>query len=179
MAPNLASSKHHLISAMIYSGDIYISQIAKAAGCNRSTIKRISFNLRMFGSVKAPASKALCNHLVERPTLYLDEMAIFLWDEFALYVTKLSISCALISNGWSKKVAKVKAQECNLNLRDEYIHFISNSCLYYLVSKFYHDQRYQILPTYIQDGIVLSWVFQGPTDALVFEGLTAILGKGL
>jgi hypothetical protein len=26
--------------------------------------------------------KALCDHLSEKPGLYLDEMAVFLWDEF-------------------------------------------------------------------------------------------------
>jgi hypothetical protein len=51
----------------------------------------------MFGSVKAPLIKggrprnitlvmieALCDYLIAKPALYLDEMAIFLWDEFAL-----------------------------------------------------------------------------------------------
>jgi transposase len=33
----------------------------------------------------------------------------------------------------------------------------------------YRDQRYQILPAYAQDGIVLSRVFKGSTDASVFE----------
>jgi transposase len=37
------------------------------------------------------------------------------------------------------------------------------------VSKFHRDQRYQILPAYAQDGIVLSRVFQGSTDAAIFE----------
>jgi hypothetical protein len=37
------------------------------------------------------------------------------------------------------------------------------------VAKFHHDQRYQILPAYAQDGVVLSRVFQGSTDASVFE----------
>jgi hypothetical protein len=37
------------------------------------------------------------------------------------------------------------------------------------ISKFHRDRRYQILPAYAQDGIVLCRVFQGATDADVFE----------
>jgi predicted transcriptional regulator len=97
MAPNLAPSKHELIYDMIHSGELSMNEMAQAAGCNKSTISRISSNIRMFGSVKAPPIKggrprnitpvmleALCDHLIEKPALYLDEMAVFLWDEFAL-----------------------------------------------------------------------------------------------
>jgi transposase len=37
------------------------------------------------------------------------------------------------------------------------------------ISRFRRGQRYQILPAYAQDGIVLSRVFQGSTDASMFE----------
>lgn len=37
------------------------------------------------------------------------------------------------------------------------------------VTKFHHSQQYQILPAYNQDRIVLSYVFQGSTNASVFE----------
>lgn len=213
MAPNLAPSKHELIYDMIHSGELSISQMAQAAGCNRSTILRISSNIRIFGSVKAPPNKggqprsitpimleALCDHLLEKPNIYLDEMAIFLWDEFAIQATKSSISRALASKGWSKKkkkTSRVKARRHNLDLRDEYSHFISDFQSYHLVfvdesgcdkrigfrrtgwsplgmapvqvSKFHRDQRYQILPAYSQDGVVLSRVFRGSTDASAFE----------
>jgi transposase len=149
--------------------------------------------------------EALCDYLLENPTLYLDEMAIFLWDEFAIQATKSSISRALMSKGWSKKTARVKARERNLDLRDEYLHFISDFQSYHLVyvdesgcdkrigfrrtgwsplgiapvqvSKFHRDKRYQILPAYAQDGIVLSRVFQGSTDASIFEDFIAQLLK--
>jgi transposase len=123
MALTLAPSKHELIYDMIHSGELSINEMARAAGCNKSTISRISSNIRMFGSVKAPLNKggrprnitpvmleALCDHLFEKPALYLDEMAVFLWDEFALQATKWSISRALKSKGWSKKTARVKAR---------------------------------------------------------------------
>lgn len=37
------------------------------------------------------------------------------------------------------------------------------------ISRFHHEQRYQILPAYSQDGILLACVFQGSTDSVVFE----------
>jgi len=37
------------------------------------------------------------------------------------------------------------------------------------VLQFHRDERHQILPVYAQDGISLSRVFRGSTDAAVFE----------
>jgi hypothetical protein len=37
------------------------------------------------------------------------------------------------------------------------------------VSKFHRGQRFQILPTYAQDSILLSHIFKGSTDATLFE----------
>jgi hypothetical protein len=110
--------------------------MAQAASCNRITILRISSNIRNFGSVKASPNKggllrsitpfmleALCDHLLENLKMYLDEMMIFLWDEFAFQATKSSISRALASKGWSKKTGRIKARERNLDHRDEYLHY--------------------------------------------------------
>lgn len=195
---------------MILSNELTPSQIANAAGCNPSTVTRHINNLNIFGSVKAPPIKrgrprrltpemvkALCDHLLEKPYLYLDEMAIFLWDEFQVQVTTCSISRALKREGWSKKTAKQKAIERNADLRDAYVHYLSDFSSRHLlfvdesgcdrrigfrrtgwsplglapiqVARFHRDQRYQILPAYSQDGIIFSRIFQGSTDASVFE----------
>ena len=37
------------------------------------------------------------------------------------------------------------------------------------VTRFHRDRRYQILPAYTQEGILLSRVFQGITDGALFE----------
>jgi transposase len=37
------------------------------------------------------------------------------------------------------------------------------------VARFHRERRYQILPAYAQDGIVLARVYQGSTDSSVFE----------
>jgi hypothetical protein len=141
--------------------------------------------------------EALCDHLLEKPGLYLDEMAIFLWDEFQMLATASSIRRALVSKGWSRKATQQKAKEQNAELRELYLHNISDFDSYHLVyvdesgcdkrvglrrtgwsplgvapkqvSQFHRDERYQILPAYSQDGIVLTRVFRGSTDALVFE----------
>jgi hypothetical protein len=56
---------------------------------------------------------ALCDHLSEKPGLYLDEMAVFLWDEFHKMITTSSIRRALVAKGWSRKVARQLAKERN------------------------------------------------------------------
>jgi Winged helix-turn helix len=49
---------------------------------------------------------ALIGHLLEKPDLYLDEMAWFLWDEFSVTVSPSTISRALHRARWSKKQVK-------------------------------------------------------------------------
>ena len=54
---------------------------------------------------------ALCEHLLEKPGLYLDEMVIFIWDEFRILATTPSIRRALTLIGWSKKSIRQRAKE--------------------------------------------------------------------
>jgi transposase len=139
MAPNLAASTLELIHDIISSSELTAAQMAEAAGCSERMITRLRSNLRLFGSVKAPPNKGgrprsllpymvqtLCDYLLEKPHLYLDEMAVYLWDEFETQVTTYSIRCALKYAGWLKKKAKQKARERNPDLRDEYFYFISD-----------------------------------------------------
>jgi hypothetical protein len=66
--------------------------------------------MRLFGNTRAPANgagrqrlitpamlAALCDHLLEKPRLYQDEMAVFLYDEFDVLVSVSSIGRALAS----------------------------------------------------------------------------------
>ena len=100
MAPRLPSSKLYLINDMIESQSLTTSQMAEEAECSKLTIINIRRNLRLFGSIHAPPTRigrkrtvtpsmieALCDHLFEKPGLYLDEMAVFLWDEFQTLIT--------------------------------------------------------------------------------------------
>jgi hypothetical protein len=70
---------------------------------------------------------ALLQHLLEKPDQYLDEMEVFLWDEFEVRIPKPTISRTLRSAGWSKKTARRVAKEQNADLRDFciiYPHFV-------------------------------------------------------
>ena len=195
---------------MILSRSLTTSQMAEGAEYSKRSIINISNNIRRFANVRAPPTRvgrrrsitppiteALCDHLLEKPGLYVDEMVIFLWGEFRVQATNSSLKRALASVGWSKKVARQRAKEQNADLRAFYLHNISDFKSYYLVyvdesgcdkrigfrrtgwsplgvtplqiSHFHRDQRYQLLPVYAQNGIVLSRVFRGSTDTELFE----------
>lgn len=77
--------------------------------------------------------EVLCDHLFEKPGLYLDEMAAFLWDEFQTLVTTSSIRRALVSKVWSKKTAQQQAREQNTDLREFYLYNLSDFQSYHLV----------------------------------------------
>jgi transposase len=190
-----------MICDMILSGTLKQTQMAEAARCSERGIQRIARNLRLYGKTKAPSNgaagrrrritpqmlDALREHLLEKPGLYQDEMAIFLYDEFSVLVIISNISKALKSIGWSKKVARREAKERNPDLRDYYLHSLSEFRSYHLVyvdesgcdkrigfrrtgwsplgvapvqvAAFHRDSRYHILPAYTQDGVLFSRVF--------------------
>ncbi|KDB25301.1 hypothetical protein H109_02864 [Trichophyton interdigitale MR816] len=84
-------------------------------------------------SISPPMVEALCDYLLQKPGLYLDEMAVFLWDEFNVHVTRSGISRCLAPNGWSKKTVRQKARERNPDLRDLYFEYLSAFYSFYLV----------------------------------------------
>src|SRR5450432_3231572 len=111
-------------------------------------------------------------------------MAVFLSDEFNVLFSVSSIGRALTSIKWTKKVIRRIANERNAGLRDFYTHKLSTYRSYQLVyidesecdkrigfrrtgwpplrvapvevTRFHRDRRYQILPAYNQDSILLS-----------------------
>jgi transposase len=209
MAPNLAVSQHAQIRDMIIS-KFANATIARTVRCSTRSLQRIRLNLRCFGTPKAPPNgvgrrrtitppmlSALLEHLIENPELYQDEMANFLYEEFEVQVTVPTISRALASAGWSRKAARRIAKERNADLRDFYLHNLSEFHSYHLVyidesgcdnrigfrrtgwsplgvtpiqiARLRRDQRHQILPAYTQDGILFARVFSGSTDTTVFE----------
>jgi hypothetical protein len=146
MAPNLAASDRALIRDMIHCSSLTTAQIADAAHCSERSVRHIRSNLRCFGTTRAPFNgvgrprsitppmlRALCEHLIEKPELFQDEMGLFLWDEFEAQVTVYSIGRALASVGWSKKAARRVAKERNADLRDFYLHKLSFFRSYQLV----------------------------------------------
>lgn len=132
-------SKLDMIRDMILSKSLTTSQMAEAAECSTRSIINIRNNLRHFGSVRAPFTRVgrrrsitplvlevLCDHLLEKPGLYVEEMAVFLGDEFQVLVTNSCLKRALASIGWSKNVARQRANEQNADLRDLYLHNLSD-----------------------------------------------------
>jgi hypothetical protein len=87
--------------------------------------------------------EALCDRPLEKPGLYVDEMASFLRYNFLRYnflryefrvqVTNSSLKRALASAGWSNKVARQRAKEQNADLRDFYLHNLSDFQSHHLV----------------------------------------------
>ena len=126
-----------------------------------------------------------------------DCIAEYLMAEFGGHVSKYAVRRALVSIGWSRKQTRRVAQERNAGLRDFHLRRLSEFSSYHLVyvdesgcdkrvgfrragwspretapvqvAHFQRGDRYQILPAYAQDGIVFAQVFQGSTDAIVFE----------
>lgn len=195
---------------MILSNDLTDEEIAKTIPCSTRSIVAIRSNLRRHGSARAPRKvagwprtmstpmlHALCDHLVMKPELYLDEMAMFLYDEFRISVPEQTIGRALASAGWTKKTARRVAQQRNADLRDYYQYKLSEFRSYQLVyvdesgcdgrvglrrtgwspqgltliqvTRLHRGRRYQILPAYTQDGILFSRVLQGSIDGAIFE----------
>lgn len=210
MARNLKSWQREIIVHMIHSRKkLTTAQMAGIAKCTRRSVTHIRKNLRLFGTTRAPPVPAgrppsitplyalLCDYLTEKPGLYIEEMAIFLWDEFNVLPSPSSIKRALSQEGWKKKKAQQRATKQNPQLRGFYQHKLSefNSChLVFVdesgcdkrigcrrtgwsplgvtpvqVSKFHRGQRYQILPAYAQDNIMLARIFKGSTDAALFK----------
>jgi transposase len=104
MAPNLSVAQHEQLAGMIEFSALSDAQIAEQAGCSQRAVRRIRSNLRHFDSTKArpngggrpssitpPMMSALCDHLLERPTLYQDEMAEYLMAEFGGHVSKYAV----------------------------------------------------------------------------------------
>jgi len=210
MAPNLSKLQHEMSQHLYANSPFGTAVTSDLVICHQRSIQRHRSNLRYFGSTQAPKSKvgrrpavddmmleALKDHLMARPDAYLDEMAVFLWDEFGVHVPLSSIQRALKRAGWSRSIARRVARERNADLRDSYAHEISgmHSWQFVFVDESGSDKRcgtrktawspkgtrarqvtdlrrglrYQILPAYTQDGVLLARVYHGTTDGKLFE----------
>jgi transposase len=131
---------------MIVSKSFTARQIAEAADCSIRGVKRFRSNMRFFGSMKAPQNGggrrrfitpsmlvALCEHLFDKPNQYLDEMALYLWNEFEVAVSTSAVDKPLKPISWCKKTCRRVAQDRNANLRDCYMYQLSPFRSYQLV----------------------------------------------
>lgn len=148
-------------------------------------------------TITAAMRDALQNLLVNKPDSYIEEMQDFLEEHFGIAVSERTIRRCLKSMKWTKKVMRRRAQQQSLDVRDFYLHKLSGLRSYQLIfidesgcdmragnrtkgwsprgvaplqiARFSRGLRWQILPAYTQDGILYSRVFEGSTDATVFE----------
>lgn len=162
-------------------------------GTARSPRRRGGRPSRITQAIRA----ALQHHLFESPHQYLEEMRSFMLNEFGVLVSISTISRALSRMRWSKKIMRRRAKERNPDLRDFYMYKIADLHSWQLifvdesgcdkraglrrngwsprgvtpvqVDQFHRGKRYQILPAYCQDGMLLAEVFQGTADGGVFE----------
>ncbi|KAF6808439.1 hypothetical protein CPLU01_15672 [Colletotrichum plurivorum] len=151
----------------------------------------------------ARIQRALCDMLIKHPYMYRSEMADSLYRHFGTRISERSIGRTLRSIGWTRKTIRRIAQQRNDDLRDHYLHRISQYQSYQLVfvdesgcdrragyrrwgwspkgsspveiTKFSRGKRWHNLPAYAQDGIVLRRVYQGSTDSDLFEDSIAQL----
>lgn len=111
MARHLKPHKRAIIIHMIRSQRFTSQQIAYAAKCSRRSVSDIHRKLQKFGSARPlvhagrPTTltplvlDTLCDHLIHKPGLYIDEMATFLWKEFNIVPSYSSIQQALSKRG--------------------------------------------------------------------------------
>lgn len=209
MSPNLTARQHAQSHDMIADGSLTALQMAAVLGCSTRSVQLHRANMRCFGSTTAPHNRkgrrsaitptmldTLLEFLGDRPGQDLDEMVLFLSDEFGILPSRSTISRALSAVGWSQKTTRCVAKGRNADLRDHYLHALSQLKSYQLVyvdesgldkrigfrrrgwsprgitpaqvAQFQRGQRYQVLPAYSQDGVLLARVFQGNTDATMF-----------
>jgi transposase len=146
-----------------------------------------------------PTIKTLLERLKEEDDLNLDEQAYFLWKRDRVRRSKPTISRALKLAGWTDKKHREIAEQRNEDLRDGYRYALASSSVHswqviYIDesgcdermrfrrkgwgprgktpvrrARFQRGTRFQILTAFSQDGVVLSRVYQGPTNGAVIE----------
>jgi hypothetical protein len=209
MAPQLDAAQHILIKTLLKE-EFETKLIASEASCSVRAVQRIRLKRQQFemptprtnrvgrrSCITSHMQKALCDVLIEQPYLYRCEMADFLYSRFGKRILERSIGRTLQSIGWTRTTIHRIAQQRNADLRDHYLHRISQYKSYQLVfvdesgcdgraghrrwgwspkgsspvqvTKFNRGKRWHILPAYAQDGIILRQVYQGSTDSDLFE----------
>lgn len=144
MARRLTSIKHRHIQALLLT-EKSTRKTARKAECSERTIRRIRSNVRRFGATQPPPNKtgrhssitacmrdALCNKLKKESWMYREEIVSYFRDEFNVEVSPSSVTQALQSIKWSKKVSRRVAKQRNSVLRHLYHYKLSKYKSYHL-----------------------------------------------
>ena len=145
MAPQLDAAQHILIKTLLTKG-FETKLIASEASCSVRAVQRIRLKRQQFemptprtnrvgrrSCITSPMQKALCDILIEQPYLYRCEMADFLYRRFRKRISERSIGRTLRSIGWTRTTIHRIAQQRDADLRDHYLHRISQYKSYQLV----------------------------------------------
>src|SRR5437667_7395092 len=145
MAPQLDAAQRILIKTLLTEG-FETKLIASKASCTVRAVQRIRLERQQSemptrrtarvgrrGCMTLPMQKALCNMLIEQPYMYRCEMADFLYRKFGRSISERSIGRTLRSIGWTRKTIHRIAQQRDADLRDHYLHRISQYESYQLI----------------------------------------------
>ena len=138
----------------------------------------------------------LFDWVTENPTAFTQEMASHMSQEPGRNISKWSVQKALKSSKWSKKKVRIVSEDRRPELRNLFfermLHIHSYQLVFLDESGIYEKDvrrsrgwaplgvtpvqkrptrrgsRWNIISAYAQDGTVLTWVYQGPTDGSVF-----------
>jgi hypothetical protein len=137
MAPQLDAAQHILIKTLLKVG-FETKLIALKAPCTVRAVQRIRLKRQQFempnprtnrvgrrGCITSRMLESLCDMLIEQPYLYRCEMADFLYCRFRKRISERSIGRTLRSIGWTRTTIHRIAQQRDADLRDHYLHRIS------------------------------------------------------
>jgi transposase len=145
IAPPLNAAQHILIETLLQEG-FETKLIATKASCSIRAVQRIhrkrqqpemstprTNHVGRRSCITSPMKKALFDTLTEQPYLYRCEMAVFLYRRFRRKISERSIGRILRSTGWTRTTIHRIAQQRDADLRDHYLHKISQYKSYQLV----------------------------------------------
>lgn len=137
MAPQLDAAQRSLVKTLLAQG--FENQlIASKASCSKRTVQKMRLerpdsemptrkptHVGRRSRMTTRMQKALCDRLIKQPYMYRCEMADFLYRHFATRLSERSIGRILRLIGWTRKTIRRIAQQRDDDLRDHYLHRIS------------------------------------------------------
>jgi transposase len=135
MTPPLSHTMRETITLRFVRGDAN-KVISEVTGVSLRQVQQMKRNWTHFGEVIAPQltighrprklngfhELELLKYLEQRPHAYIDEMCWFLWDEFEISVSEVTVGRALKRLGWNRKKVIKRSGQRNQALRDGWMH---------------------------------------------------------
>ncbi len=138
MAPHFAHSQLILLRDLIRLTTFTNEKIAIITNCSRRSVTKMRANPRIFGQTQSPKNTsgrrsclvphvltALLDRLLFKPDMCLDEMSEYHWNRYGLHASEASLRRCLKACAWTRKKNRRIAQERESDLRDTYLHELS------------------------------------------------------